>query len=152
MDYVRMRAFDSGKDAKEYLISQIVLAARTVGTSLSETERKMMYFTASAWAPPGMWEVNEAFERSYDTPTYEAKIARLAAIAREHVSDSGEIQMWVEAVQVLRREDHYLLVLIAASSSSYSRTELKDRTKLVGTALLIVLLILVGIVLFSSRS
>ncbi len=77
-----MRTFNSGREAKEYLVSQIASAAESEGTPLSETERKMMYFTETAWAPSDMLEVNEAFEKNYDTRSYEAKIARIAAAAR----------------------------------------------------------------------
>jgi hypothetical protein len=54
------------------------------------------------------------------------------------------------AVKVLKREDHYLLVLLDASvkpSDSY----MVDRLKLVGTALIVCLLLLVGVFLFSAR-
>ena len=109
-----------------------------------------MYFTETAWAPADMWDVNEAFEKNYDTPSYEAKIARLAATARARASATGDLDTWTEAVRVLRREDHYLLVLLAAPTERPT-SSLRDRLKLVGTALLIVLLIMVAIILFSSR-
>ena len=54
-----MRTFNSGREAKEYLIAQIVLEAEREGMPLSETERKMMYFTETAWTLPDIWEVNE---------------------------------------------------------------------------------------------
>ena len=145
-----MRTFNSGQEAKEYLISQIVFAARSEDTPLSETERKMMYFTETAWAPSDMWAVNEAFEKEYDTPSYEAKIARIAATARAHASATGELDSWTEAVRVLRREDQSLLVLLGGSKGPFD-SWLKDRVKLAGFAILIALLIVAGIILFSSK-
>jgi hypothetical protein len=41
-------AFQHRPEAKEYLISQIILEAEREWVLLSETERKMMYFTESA--------------------------------------------------------------------------------------------------------
>ena len=77
-----MRTFSSGREAKEYLIAQIVMEAEREGTPLSETERKMLYCTETAWTLPDIWEVNEAFERDYDQPAYEAKVGRIGAHER----------------------------------------------------------------------
>jgi hypothetical protein len=73
-----VQPFSSGQEAKSYLISWIALEAEREGVPLSETERKMMYFTETAWTHPDIWEVNESFERDYDQPAYEAKIGELA--------------------------------------------------------------------------
>jgi hypothetical protein len=145
-----MRTFSSGREAKEYLIAQIVLEAEREETSLTETERKMMYFTETAWTLPDMWEVNEVFERDYDQATYEGKIGKLARKARAHRATANELETWDEAVRTLKNEDHYLLVLLAAPAGS-SNSLLVDRLKLVGTAALVCLLLLTGIVLFSSK-
>jgi len=92
-----VRTFSSGQEAKEYLIAQITFAAESEGTPLSETERKMMYFTESAWAPSDMRDVNEVFERDYDTPSYEAKVAKIAATAQSRAAATGELSTWKEA-------------------------------------------------------
>lgn len=110
----------------------------------------MMYFTESAWAPSNMRDVNEEFERDHDTPAYEAKVAKIAATAQSRAVATGELSTWKEAIRVLRQEDHYLLVLLAAPTN-LPNSLLRDRLKLVGTALLIVLCIMAGIILFSSR-
>ena len=113
-----MRTFSSGREAKEYLIAQIVLEAEREGMPLSETERKMMYFTETAWTLPDIWEVNEVFERDYDQPTYEGKIGKLARNARARGAAANELETWKEAIRTLKREDHYLLVLLAAPTGS----------------------------------
>jgi hypothetical protein len=59
-------------------------------------------------------------------------------------------ETWKDAVRALKREDHYLLVLLAAPTGS-SDSLFVDRLKLVGTALLVCLLLLAGVFLFSSR-
>ena len=113
-----VRTFSSGREAKEYLIAQIVLEAEREGIPLSETERKMMYFTETAWTLPDIWEVNEVFERDYDQQTYEGKIGKLARKARARGAAANELETWKEAVRALKREDHYLLVLLAAPTGS----------------------------------
>ena len=145
-----MATVSSGRDAKEYVIARIVDQAERDATPLSEIERKMMYFTETAWAPPDMWEVNEAFNRDYDQPTYEAKIGGLARRALDRSVGREEQRKWNEAVGTLRREDHYLLVLIDAGKRSTSSL-LFDRVKLILTALLVVAVICVVIAFFSAR-
>jgi hypothetical protein len=142
--------FGSGHEAKEYLIDRIVAEAEREGTLLTETERKMMYFSEAAWTLPDMMEVNDVFEQDYDPPAYEAKIGQLAWKARARVRESGELERWDEAIRLLEGEDHYLLVLIAAPTGS-SDSVLTDRLKLVGTALLVCLLLLGSIALFSAK-
>ncbi len=108
--------FSSGREAKEYLIERIVVEAELDGVPLSETERKMMYFTETAWTLPDIYDVNEVFERDYDDREYEAKIGSLARDARTRAKGAGELDRWKEAVRVLEQEDHYLLVLLSATA------------------------------------
>ena len=109
-----------------------------------------MYFTETSWTIPDIWEVSEAFDQEYDQPTYEAKIGRLAQQAEHHAGEINELKAWKDAVQTLEQEDHYLAVLLAVRPVG-STSRLLDRVKLVGTALLICVLILMGIILFSAK-
>jgi hypothetical protein len=59
-------AFHSGREAKGFLISQIVAEAQSENVLLSEVERKMLYFTESGWTLPDMMKVSENFDREYD--------------------------------------------------------------------------------------
>jgi hypothetical protein len=145
-----MQTFTSSREAKEYLIARIVAEADRESVPLSETERKMMYFTETAWTLPDMGEVSEAFDRDYDQRTYEAKIGGLAQQARHHADEMNELEEWKEAVLTLGREDHYLLVLLTAQPAR-SPSRLNDRLKLVGTALLICALMLAAMILFSQK-
>ena len=72
-----MKAFHTGREAKEFLISKIVAEAESENVILSNIERKMLYFTESAWTLPDMMEVYEDFDRGYDQAEYERKIAKL---------------------------------------------------------------------------
>jgi len=145
-----MHTFTSGREAKEYLIARIVAEAERERVPLSESERKMMYFTETAWTLPDMGEVSEAFDREYDQRTYEAKIGSLAQQARRHADEINDLQEWKDAVRTLEQEDHYLLVLLTTHPVR-SMSRLTDRLKLTGTAVLICALILVGIILFSAK-
>jgi hypothetical protein len=151
-----VQTFGSGREAKEYLVAKILAEAEHQGTPLSETERKMMYFTETAWTLPDMLEVNQTFERDYDEAAYEAKIGKLARTAEGRAAETNELATWKEAVQTLEREDHYLLVLLAAPTESSDSPEssdsrLVDRAKLIGTALLVCILLIAGFVLFHSK-
>jgi hypothetical protein len=145
-----MQIFSSGREAKEYLITKIVTEAERERVTLSETERKMMYFTETAWTLPDMWKVSEAFDRECDQSAYEAKIGSLARQARRRANETNQLREWKDAVRTLEQEDHYLLVLLTAPPAR-STSPLTDRLKLVGTAFLICTLIVVGIILFSPK-
>jgi len=47
-----MKAFHSGREAKEFLIGELVGEAQRENMPLSEVERKMLYFTESGWTLP----------------------------------------------------------------------------------------------------
>jgi hypothetical protein len=53
--------FGSAREAKEFLVSKIIEQAQREGVPVSEVERKMLYFTETAWTLPDMMEVNDAF-------------------------------------------------------------------------------------------
>jgi hypothetical protein len=101
--------------AKQFLISKVVEEAKVEQVSLSEIEKKMLYFTELYPSLPDIYEVNTEFERDYDSDVYEAKIAGLLKNARDrdrHSSPSRE-QEWKDALDGLRKEDHYILVMVA---------------------------------------
>ncbi len=81
--------FVTARDAKEFLVSRIVSEAQRESVSLSEIERKMMYFSETAWTLPDMDEVNRAFDRDYDQGEYEQKITKLARAARANAKADG---------------------------------------------------------------
>jgi hypothetical protein len=109
----RMRA----QRAKDFLISQLVEEAQRENVSLSEVERKMLYFTETKEPSPDIYEVNAQFESEYDSAEYEEKIAGLLRNAfRRNQKESVEVKhQWKQAVVDLRKEDHYLLVMIDQS-------------------------------------
>ena len=147
-----VRHFSTSQDAKEFLISRIVTEAQRDGVPLSELERKMLYFSETAWTLPDMMEVNEAFEGEYDTEEYEQKISGLIRSFREraHTEDRNELEAWDKAVQKLRGEDHYILVMANTPDPLERRLFTRDGVQLVLTAFGIVCLIIAGIVAYSK--
>jgi hypothetical protein len=108
------RTFDSGREAKEYLVGEIMAEAKREGVSLSEVERKMLYFSETDWTLPGIMDVNAEFERNYDEDEYERKIARLI----RRIEKGPDLEPWDRAIVKLSEGDHYLLCLIDSDSST----------------------------------
>jgi hypothetical protein len=115
--------------AKQFLISKILQEAESSHVQLSEVERKMQYFTEIHPSLPDIREVNAEFEHNYDADKYENKIAQLLRNARARDTDISPSQehAWNEALDALKKEDHYILVMVGlafgyrASSSNGRR-------------------------------
>ncbi len=140
-----MKAFHSGREAKEFLISQIVEEAQRENIPLSEVERKMLYFTESGWTLPDIMKVNEDFDREYDQDEYEHKIAKLVAKADKRIRKGSrdDYDKWWAAIRFLQREDHYLLVMMRLAGLR-SRG---DQLRLLATGLGIVTVLLIATLL-----
>lgn len=143
-----MNAFHSGQEPKEFLISKIVAGAQSENISLSEVERKMLYFTETGWTLPDIMEVSAAFDREYDQDAYEQKIAEVVARTYKHIlkNSRDEYETWWAAIRFLQKEDHYILVMIALA---HLRPR-GDQFKLLAAGLAIVACIVLWIIL--SRS
>jgi len=104
-----MQTFATTPNAKEFLVGRIVAEAEREGVPLSETERKMLYFSETAWTLPDMMEVNDAFDRECDQAEYEEKIGVLIRRYRGWAAKTTEsdLDSWDEAVQTISGEDHY---------------------------------------------
>src|SRR5262249_38189401 len=140
-----MRAFHSGREAKEFLISQIVEEAQRENMPLSEVERKMLYFTESGWTLSDIVKVNEDFDREYDQNEYEHKIAELVTKADQRIRKGvrDDYDKWWAAIRFLEREDHYILVMIRLAGLRPRG----DQLRLFATGLGIVTVILIAIFL-----
>ena len=109
-----MSRFGTVRDAKEYLIRQIVEQADRDGVPLSDIEREMLYFSETGWTLPNMMGISNEFDEKYDQDEYESKIGQI--IRRLQGQSGRSHDEWNEALQRLREEDHYLLVLIDGAS------------------------------------
>ena len=138
-----MNVFHSGREAKEFLISEIVTEAQRENVPLSEIERKMLYFTESGWTLPDIMKVSETFDSEYDQDEYEQKIAKIIAKTdgRIRKQSRDDYDKWWAAIRFLQREDHYLSVMIRMASLRPPG----DQLRLFATALVIVGAILIWI-------
>jgi len=144
-----MNAVRDAREAKEFLISKIVAEAQRENAPLSEIERKMLYFTESGWTLPDMMQVSEQFDREYDQDEYEKKIARIIGKAYQGIlhDSRDEYDKWWAAVRYLRREDHYISVLIGLADLRPRW----DQLKLLAAGLVIVGCVLLWIILSNKQ-
>ena len=105
--------------AKQFLISRVIEEAEFQHVSLSEVEKKMLYFTEVHPSLPDIHEVNAEFERDYDSDEYEARIAGLLKKARDRDRPTPRTQDWNDALSALKNEDHYILVMIYRAFPEY---------------------------------
>ena len=118
--------------AKQYLISRVVEEAEFEHVSLSDIEKKMLYFTEVEPSLPDIYEVNAKFEQNYDSDEYEAKVSQLLQKARDRDRHElpGREEQWKEALVALWKEDHYILVMtdqaFGARSVASSGNRLRD--------------------------
>lgn len=133
-----MSRFSNARDAKEFLVGQIVAQAQREAVPLSEVEQKMLYFSEHGWAPADIMETSSKFDSVCNQREYEEKIALLIRNARNrvHRQDKQELEVWADAIRALRKEDHYLLVMVDQAGASLRPPG--DRLKLVGVALAII--------------
>jgi hypothetical protein len=109
--------FPTFRDAKEYLIRRILVQADRDGVSLSDVERKMLYFSETGWTLPDMMFVSRVFDQNYDQNEYETKIGQIVRRIHHQPDGNRDDDHWDEAVQRRRDEDHYLTVLIDGASN-----------------------------------
>ena len=147
-----MQDFTTVRDAKEFLISRIVTEAQREGVPLSEIERKMLYFSETEVTLPDAMDVSDTFDRDYDEAEYEKKIGLLVRnfCADSRKNNRDDFRTWTEAVRILRREDHYLLVLIDAAETSSSSSN-ASFLKLVAIGFVMACVALAVIYLFLGR-
>src|SRR5260370_33598653 len=109
------------KEAKDFLVQQTAEQAALEGISLSDLEKRMMYFVendAASCADP--LELNQEFQAQYGTEEYETKIASMLhhAYKRLKSEDPEKARQWDRAIRTLSDGDHYLPVLWNTQSRS----------------------------------
>ncbi len=140
--------------AKQFLISRVIEEAELEHVSLSDIEKKMLHFTEVHPSLPDMYEVNEEFDRNYDSDEYESKIAGLLreARARDREQSPTQAQQGDDALAALKKEDHYILVMVAqAFGSGASGSRFRDFLLYVAIAVGIVLVLVVASILWSGH-
>jgi hypothetical protein len=91
----------------------------------------MLYFTEVHPSLPDIYEINAEFERSYDSNEYEAKVAQLLTSARDRDRNesSDRDQAWKDALDALKKEDHYILVMVAQAFGRGLTTSKENRLR-----------------------
>lgn len=140
--------FSDDREALDFIAARIADEAQREGVQLSEVERKMLYFSETAWTLPDIWEVNDKFDSEYDQDEYEKKISTLIkkALARARKLQPEEFDAWNEAIHRLSKDDRYLLVMTGQAGIRRTFRPARppgDLWKLCGTALAIVGMVLV---------
>jgi hypothetical protein len=137
-----VKAFHSRRQAKEFLIPRIVAEAPRQNVSLSEIERKMLYFSESGWTLPDQTSVYEEFDRQYEQDEYKPKIAGLIRKADKHARKESrdEYEAWWAAVRFLKREEHYISGMIGLAGIRPAG----DQWRLLGAGLGIVTCVLLA--------
>jgi hypothetical protein len=125
-------------EAKDFLAQQTAEQAAIENVLLSDLEKRMMYFTESGECPEDPIALNGAFEAEYNTEEYEAKISNLLHHAYKRIrKESQETgRFWDGAIRVLRKGDHYLMVLWDIGPIERPP---HDSLKLLGTAILVII-------------
>lgn len=106
--------FPSDREAKEFVVAKIVEEAQREGVSLSEVERKMLYFSETDWTLPDIMAVSDEFDKEYDRKDYEKKIAGLIRrlVKRIRKDNRDEYDSWMRALRKLSAGDHYVPVMV----------------------------------------
>ena len=101
------------REAKDFLVQQIVEQAQRENVPLSDLEKRMMYFSEGTDAVEDPASLNEAFEKQYDTTKYEKKISLLMrqAYTRIKKEEPERARRGNSALSTLSKGDHYILVL-----------------------------------------
>lgn len=110
----RPHRFSNDREALDFVASRIADEAQREGVPLSEIERKMLYFSETAWTLPDIQNVNDEFDREYNQIGYEKKISELIrkAVSVARKQQPEEFESWTEAARQLSKEERYLLVMI----------------------------------------
>ena len=109
------------KQAKDFLVQQATEQAALENLSLSDVEKRMMYFTETDPAScENPIDLDSEFEEQYDAGEYELKMSRLLDDAQRRLKQEHpeKHRNWMEALQTLREGDHYILVLLKVDSKS----------------------------------
>jgi hypothetical protein len=97
----------------------------------------MLYFSETDWTLPNMMAISQEFDQTYNQDEYERKIGRLIQRIYNQPGNNRDDDRLKEAVQRLRDEDHYLLVLIDGASSKSARMSRWEIARLIIAGILV---------------
>ena len=105
---------ETQSEARRFFIDKILHQANTENVTLSGDERQMLMWSESAPDSVSDPELAQRLAAVISDADYESKIAGLlsAAFRREVTADSDAKDAWRQAWSVLKRGDHYILIMI----------------------------------------
>lgn len=111
-----MQPFQSQGTAKQFLADKVIAEAAYEGEPLSEVEKRLLLFSVDE---PETANGIPLERLESDDTEFEARVTRLFKAAYRRDSDiPQEHERYSEAVQELRKGDHYIVMAAAALSSS----------------------------------
>lgn len=108
-EHVTMNA----REALDFLVEQTLRQVQLDGGSLTELQRRMMYFTEGKDAVEDPATLNAEFEAENDTNFYEEQMGMLLYRTYERLkrNDPNAKALWDSAIRELEKGDYYFLVL-----------------------------------------
>ena len=105
---------ETQSDARRFFIDKIVHQAAVDSVTLSDDERQMLRWSESAPDSVADSELAQRLAAAISDSDYESKIAGLLSrsFSREVTSDRQAKDAWRQAWSVLKRGDHYILIMI----------------------------------------
>lgn len=109
-----MRSFATETESRQFFVEKIVQQAQLEGISLSDDERQMLLWSESAPDSVAHPELAERLAAAISDADYESKIVRLlrSSFEGDTAADPSAKEVWGAALSILRRGDHYILVMI----------------------------------------
>jgi hypothetical protein len=97
-------------EAKDFLVQQTEQQARIERISLSDLEKRMMYYAEGKDASKGDSELNDEFDAQYNTADYEIKIGRLLQHAYVCLKETAPetARRWDDSIAFLGKGHHYI--------------------------------------------
>jgi hypothetical protein len=109
-----MNSLATETEARKFFVARIAQQAEREGISLSDDERQMLLWSESAPDSVADAALAERLSAVISDAEYEAKIVGLLrnCFKAETAVDPSAKEVWDAALSVLRRGDHYILVMI----------------------------------------
>lgn len=141
-----MNRFHNAREAKDFVASRISDEAARENVALTSGERKWLHFTEVEGAGSATDNVQNCEDDADDL--YEDKVSRLIknAVAQARRDSPEEYAAWWDAIRILKEKDLFLNVMISRSGVRPPG----DILKLLGTALLVVVILMCGIILMDK--
>jgi hypothetical protein len=106
--------FQTQTEARQFFIERLIRQANFERVPLSDDEREMLLWSESAPDSVSDPELATRLAASISDADYESKMAGLLSrsFAEDVSGDTSAQQLWQDARAVLKKGDHYILIVI----------------------------------------